>query len=98
MRVLQSFPTRRSSDLGCSSTCTVETGYGCTGGTTTTKDTCTETCGDSKHMGTALTLCDDRNTGINDSHSSTWEIEAGYYCTGGTTSTKDTCTTTCGDG
>lgn len=31
----------------CGFTCGVETGWGCSGGSTTAADTCTETCGDS---------------------------------------------------
>ena len=44
---------------GCTEACQVELGYVCNGATSTTRDTCTEVCGDgiSYHQG-----CDDANT------------------------------------
>lgn len=36
---------------GCSSTCTIESGYTCGGGTLFTADTCKEICGDGKNLG-----------------------------------------------
>jgi cysteine-rich repeat protein len=37
-------------DDGCSSTCSIEPGWVCSGGTTTTLDTCSDLCGDGKVM------------------------------------------------
>ena len=81
---------------GCSSTCSVEAGYSCSGGTSTTKDTCTEICGDSKKMGG--NACEDGNVVSNDGCSSSCSIETGWTCTGGTSTSSDTCTEICGDG
>ena len=92
---------------GCSSTCTIESGYVWSGGSTTTRDTWTlwtsgfypdstkatwvTQCGDSKRAGTEA--CDDGNTASSDGCSSTCTIEANYIWTGGTTTTKDTWST-----
>ena len=51
---------------GCSATCTVEDGWSCTGGTTTSKDTCVDKCGDGKVMKTSASYCDDGNTNSGD--------------------------------
>jgi len=47
----------------CSASCSVEIGYVCTGGTSSSKDTCEQICGDGKIMNTrpSLTYCDDGN-------------------------------------
>ena len=95
-----------SNSDGCSSTWTIESNYVCTGGTTSSKDTCTAcnpgyspnsgkdtwvtVWGDSKRAGTES--WDDSNTSNGDGWSSTWTIESNCICTGGTTSSKDTCT------
>ena len=77
---------------GCDASCKRETGYTCTGGDATHKDTCTPTCGDGLVKGSET--CDDLNTVSNDGCSSTCQIELGYSCpTPGTP-----CTTVCGDG
>lgn len=44
---------------GCSSTCAMETGYSCTGGSFGNADTCSILCGDGKVTGTEK--CDDGN-------------------------------------
>jgi cysteine-rich repeat protein len=44
---------------GCDSTCTVETGFTCSGGTSTLRDTCYEICGDGRNFG--FLECDDGN-------------------------------------
>ena len=44
---------------GCSSTCTIETYWTCTGGSPTTADTCYAICGDGRTLGTET--CDDGN-------------------------------------
>ena len=87
-------------------TWTIESNYIWTGGSSTAKDTCTAwnagyspntgktacqtVCGDGLRAGTEA--CDDQNTSNNDGCSSSWTIESNYVCSGGTTSSKDTCT------
>ena len=75
---------------GCSSTCTVESGYTCTGD----PSTCTldPVCGNND-VETGED-CDDNNTTNGDGCSSTCTVESGYTCTGD----PSTCTATCGDG
>jgi len=48
------------SNDGCSSSCSIEHGYVCSGATSTTKDICREVCGDGIRIG--LFGCDDGNT------------------------------------
>jgi cysteine-rich repeat protein len=81
---------------GCSSTCTLEAGYTCTGGGLTGRDVCYETCGDGKCYGSYK--CDDGNVVSNDGCSSACQIETGWKCVGCTTTTASTCTEICGDG
>lgn len=81
---------------GCSSTCTIETGYSCVGGGFKALDVCTETCGDGLNLG--FYACDDGNVANKDGCSSTCFVELGWECHGGSTKTKDTCTTECGNG
>lgn len=81
---------------GCSRNCEIETGWTCTGGTITTRDVCTEICGDGLHRGQLK--CDDGNVKSGDGCSSVCAIEKGYTCTGGTIYTADSCTEICGDG
>ena len=76
---------------GCSSTCAPELGWTCTPGDASTASTCTEDCGDSKKMTTDVNKCDDGNRNPLDGCSATCTVEAGWSCTGGTTTTKDTC-------
>ncbi len=73
---------------GCSSTCAVESGYGCTG----EPSTCTTTCGDGIIAG--VEACDDANTTPGDGCSATCAVETGYGCTGQPSS----CAPICGDG
>jgi cysteine-rich repeat protein len=93
---------------GCSATCTIETGYVCTGGTPTTVDTCVENCGDTLRVG--IEEWDDSNTTPGDGCSATCTIEAGYVCDAATPNAwqlcgagfypngaKDTCVELCGD-
>ena len=47
---------------GCSATCTVETGYKCSGGSPTSKDVCAEICGDGLDFHNWANECDDGNT------------------------------------
>ena len=51
---------------GCSSTCSIEKGYKCIGATSSTKDTCSELCGDGIRIGS--TGCDDGNTANKDGY------------------------------
>lgn len=50
---------------------------------------CKEVCGDGKHMGRLE--CDDGNTADGDGCDSKCSIEYGYNCTGGNTTSPDTC-------
>jgi cysteine-rich repeat protein len=83
---------------GCSSIWTVEAGYTCSGGSPSTQDICQEIWGDSKRFNSFATYWDDGNVVSGDGWSSTWSIEIGYSCTGGSTTTADTWTPIWGDG
>ena len=74
---------------GCDSTCSIESGYGCTG---TAPSTCTKSCGNSTIDGTDA--CDDGNTKSLDGCSSSCRVETGYTCTG----SPSVCTKSCGNG
>ena len=81
---------------GCSSSCIIEAGFSCSGGSTTKKDTCNEICGDGKNKGKLP--CDDGNVISNDGCSTTCMIEFGWTCSGGGPNSADTCKDLCGDG
>lgn len=83
---------------GCSSTCGKESGWTCTGGNSSSKDICSDTCGDGRIVVRTTNYCDDGNNSSGDGCSSTCGIEAGWTCTGGTSLLKDTCKDICGDG
>lgn len=83
---------------GCSKDCLVESLWVCAGGSPTTKDVCTDICGDGKLAKRIGTNCDDSNQVDGDGCSMNCVVETGWTCTGGTTTTKDTCTEICGDG
>ena len=83
---------------GWSSTCSVEVGWQCTGGTTSSKDVCTEICGDGIRFNTVATYCDDGNNISGDGCTSGWSKETGWTWSDGNSSTKDTCIEICGDG
>ena len=83
---------------GWSSVCNVENGWIWLGGTSTSPDSCSEICGDGKRFNIISTYWDDGNTLNGDGCSSSWSIEAGWSCSGGSTSSKDTCIDICGDG
>ena len=90
---------------GWSATCTIETNYIWTGGSATSRDTCSvcpagfppnssntvcvEKCGDGLRAGAEA--CDDANTAAGDGWSTTCTVETNSYCNGGSTTTKDTC-------
>jgi cysteine-rich repeat protein len=77
------------SNDGCSSACTVEAGFNCTGSNPTI---CAPVCGDGIKAGNEQ--CDDSNTTTGDGCSSACAIELGFVCAGA----PSVCTTTCGDG
>jgi cysteine-rich repeat protein len=60
-------------EFRCSSTCSVEPGYNCTGGSSTSQDTCSEICGDGVMLNSrpSSTFCDDGNNDPNDGCSAT---------------------------
>jgi cysteine-rich repeat protein len=61
---------------GCSGTCTIETGYTCSG----MPSSCHTTCGDGIVAGSEG--CDDGNTVSGDGCSSTCTVESTYHCSG----------------
>ncbi|HKZ49973.1 MAG TPA: DUF4215 domain-containing protein, partial [Candidatus Nanoarchaeia archaeon] len=75
---------------GCSSTCTIESGYTCTG----TPSVCTTiACGNGVlQLGE---FCDDGNINSGDGCTSTCAVETGWNCNG---LSPTTCTTICNDG
>ncbi|CAI2360768.1 unnamed protein product [Moneuplotes crassus] len=91
---------------GCSSTCTIDSGWECHNGNPTTQDTCTQCpagfypnsaknacethCGDGKRAGSEA--CDDNNVRNGDGCTGTCTIESNWICNGGTTSSSDSCT------
>lgn len=75
---------------GCSSACTVETGYICTGH----PSSCYIACGDGVIVGEEK--CDDGGNNNGDGCSSTCKIEPGYLCSGAPSSCK--IAAYCGDG
>src|SRR6185437_11144275 len=76
---------------GCSSTCTVESGFTCTTNPGA-PSTCATTCGDGIVAGGEQ--CDDGNALGGDGCSGSCAIEVGFHCAGA----PSTCATTCGDG
>ena len=68
------------------------------GGSTTTADTWKEIWGDGIRFNSNNTYCDDSNTINGDGWSSSWSIEKGWKCSGGSTTTADTWKEICGDG
>ena len=86
---------KRNGD-GCSSTCSIETGFECDFTTYETADVCYEICGDGLDYGKYA--CDDGNTAEYDGCNTDCEILEGWYCYGGTKTSPDTCDEICGDG
>ncbi len=78
-----------SSGDGCSATCTVESGWSCSGVAPTV---CAEVCGNG--IVTSGEECDDGNTSSGDGCTSSCDEQSGWSCTG----SPSTCSTTCGDG
>ena len=83
---------------GCSSTCSIETGWTWSGGSTLIKDTWAEVWGDGKRFNSISAYWDDGNTTNGDGCNNSWGIESGWQCSGGTSSTKDVWTEIWGDG
>ena len=83
---------------GWNSSCSVETGWKWTGGDSTTKDKWDEIWGDGIRFNSNSTYWDDGNKNNGDGCNSSWSIEVGWSCLGGTTSNKDICTEIWGDG
>ena len=77
---------------GCSSTCIVETGFTCFGGSFSNADTCRSGCGNG--VKSTSEGCDDGNNKRGDGCDSVCNIETGYSCTTGSPSS---CSTICGD-
>ena len=75
---------------GCSSTCQVEHGFVCTGGSLTLHDTCASVCGDGACA--VDEECDDGNRVGGDGCSSTCHIEPQYACNRGSASSASNCT------
>ena len=63
---------------GCSSTCQVECGYVCSGGSATNAATCDSICGDGLRKG--FEDCDDGNTDDGDGCSNICTVEENYAC------------------
>ena len=79
-----------SSTAGCSSACTLETGYSCSG----QPSVCSPICGDTIVL--TPESCDDGNTASGDGCSSSCLIETGFTCPSSNT-TGGSCTAICGD-
>ncbi len=74
---------------GCSSTCTVQVGFSCTGN----PSVCFTVCGDGV-VAVGIEQCDDGNITNGDGCTSTCTVQVGFSCVG----TPSVCTSTCGDG
>jgi cysteine-rich repeat protein len=83
---------------GCSEYWVIETGYSWTGGSSVTADTCHDTWGDGVFYGSEAGRWDDGNFDNGDGWSAGWIIEAGWICSGGSTSTPHIWADTWGDG
>ncbi|GEM_PF-2569210 len=79
----------RISGDGCSSACTLEPGYNCTG----MPSVCTPSCGDGM-IAPGIEECDDSNTLAGDGCSTTCTIENDWVCVG----SPSVCSRTCGNG
>jgi cysteine-rich repeat protein len=86
-----------NSNDGWSSTCSVEAGWICSGGSSLIPDSCTEIWGDGKKFNSLSTYWDDGNANNNDGWSFSCSVELGYSWAGGTSSTADTWSPIWGD-
>ncbi|CAI2380590.1 unnamed protein product [Moneuplotes crassus] len=78
---------------GCSSTCQVETGYSCQGGSPTQKDDCGPNCGDGFIYEDEQ--CDDSNSYSGDGCSDSCNVEDKWVCEGGSQTSQSTCRLKC---
>ena len=87
---------------GCSIACTIEIGWQCADAGTCSASTCSEgVCGDGLLTGPEFGqkgYCDDGNDSDQDGCLGTCEVGCGYTCSGGSSTTPDSCDTECGDG
>ncbi|CAI2371785.1 unnamed protein product [Moneuplotes crassus] len=83
---------------GCDSNCILEDYFTCTQSDVSQPAQCTEDCGDGRRFNSLTTYCDDNNTVGGDGCSSDCKVEDGYKCTGGSSTQKDNCEISCGDG
>jgi cysteine-rich repeat protein len=84
---------------GCSSSCTIETGFNCVLGALNTATMCTPICNDGKRV--QGEVCDDSNFAVLN-HGGVGCIACAsvsqyWSCTGGTTTTPDVCNPSCGN-
>ena len=83
---------------GCSSTCTIETGYSCSGN----PSVCTPICGDGRII--SPETCDDGPAshvapyGVTGCLSTCVGVDTRWSCSGGDFSTPSSCNPICGDG
>lgn len=75
-----------------------ENTYDCSGGAPTKPDTCVTTCGNGVLEWDNYEYCDDGNLKVGDGCAKDCIVEDGWDCSGGSLSTKSTCTDICGDG
>ena len=61
-------------------------------------DVCSEICGDGIRLDNGRVQCDDANVESGDGCDSNCNIESGWTCSGGSSSSRDMCTETCGKG
>jgi cysteine-rich repeat protein len=83
---------------GWSNSWAVEIGWTWSGGTNSVPDSWIEIWGDGRRFNSLSTYCDDGNLIDGDGWSSTWTIETGYSCVGGSSTTADVWTVVWGDG
>ena len=83
---------------GCSSSWSAETGFTWSGGSSTSSDVWSDTCGDGKHYSSLATFWDDGNTIGGDGWNSSWSVETGWICSGGSSTSKDNWNEIWGDG
>ena len=79
----------KDSGDGCNSSWTIETGWSWNGGSDSSDDSWTEICGDGKRFNSNFTYWDDQNLNNGDGWSSTCNVDNGYICTGGSSTSKD---------
>ena len=83
---------------GCSSTWVTEAGWRWNRNSDSSKDICTEICGDGFKMISSLNSWDDGNNLNSDGWNSSCIVEAGWTWSGGSSTHKDTCSEIWGDG